>query len=379
MKKSHVFLAMAGLLTLVGCTKPVMGDRNVATKDEKAIGNSRQTYNDFGSDASVPAASDVPESQTGSAAPAVRETPAVKEISAPAAKETPAPAAKEAPARSGRTSRYTPMETIEGPAGLPDEPVRKGGRKAARKRTAAKTVTAKGGVYVVKAGDYPQKIARLHGVSVTALLEANKMTMADAKKLQIGQKLVIPAKGAKKAGKTQTSAKAQNSAKTEAGIYVVKAGDFPQRIARKLKVKLADLLKANNLTMETSRNLQIGQKLVIPGAKAAAAPQKTAEKTEKTVEQPKEKQEEERPLDDADNVAQKVEQDSPEKTDGDKKQEKTVDENATEPYELPEDTTFKKLAEKFNTTEEHMRRINFDVTGDEALTKGKCILVPAQK
>ena len=363
MKKSHVLLAMASLLTLAGCSKPVMGDRSVATtKDEKAIGSSRQKYNDFGSDnTSVPAASDVPETQTAPAAPAVKETPA------PAVKET--PAAQEAPARSAKTSRYTPMETIEGPAGLPDKPVRKGGRKTAR---ATKTVAVKGGIYVVKAGDYPQKISRSCGISVTSLLEANKMTMADAKKLRIGQKLVIPGKGAQKSGKAQTVVK------VEAGVYVVKAGDFPQKIARKLKVKLADLLKANNLTMETSRNLRIGQKLVIPGAKTAAAPQQTAEKT--AAEKTNDKQEQkERPLEDADNVAKKVEQDSPEKTDDAKKADTPVEENTTDPYELPEDTTFKKLAEKFNTTEEHMRRINFDISGDEALVKGKCILVPTQK
>ena len=57
---------------------------------------------------------------------------------------------------------------------------------------------------------------------------------------------------------------------SEKGYYIVQRGDFPQKIARKNKVKLADLLKANNLTMDSARRLQIGQKLIIPGKAAAS-------------------------------------------------------------------------------------------------------------
>ena len=49
-----------------------------------------------------------------------------------------------------------------------------------------------GKIYVVQKGDNPVLIAKRQGVKYADLLEANKIT--DPKKLQIGQKLVIPSK-----------------------------------------------------------------------------------------------------------------------------------------------------------------------------------------
>lgn len=46
--------------------------------------------------------------------------------------------------------------------------------------------------------------------------------------------------------------------------YVVKAGDYPEKIARAHRVSLNDLLRANNLNMKS--RLQIGQELIIPAA-----------------------------------------------------------------------------------------------------------------
>ncbi len=53
-------------------------------------------------------------------------------------------------------------------------------------------VVAAGGTYVVVSGDYPERIAKRHGVSTKALLQANNLTEKSV--LQIGQKLVIPGK-----------------------------------------------------------------------------------------------------------------------------------------------------------------------------------------
>ncbi|MGN0835656.1 MAG: LysM peptidoglycan-binding domain-containing protein [Candidatus Spyradosoma sp.] len=54
---------------------------------------------------------------------------------------------------------------------------------------------AEGGeIYVVKKGDALSKIARAHGVTVKALMEANGI--ANANSIRAGQKLVIPAKAA---------------------------------------------------------------------------------------------------------------------------------------------------------------------------------------
>ena len=52
------------------------------------------------------------------------------------------------------------------------------------------------GEYVVQSGDTPEKIAKRHNVRVAALMEANNLTEEDAKRLRVGQKLVIPGKGA---------------------------------------------------------------------------------------------------------------------------------------------------------------------------------------
>ncbi len=47
-------------------------------------------------------------------------------------------------------------------------------------------------IYVVQKGDNPVVIAKKHGIKYADLIEANKIT--DPKKLQIGQKLIIPKK-----------------------------------------------------------------------------------------------------------------------------------------------------------------------------------------
>ncbi len=148
---------------------------------------------------------------------------------------------------------------------------------------------AKGGVYVVKAGDSCYKIARAHKVSLRALMAANGLTAATASRLQIGQKLTIPEGGKyvapQNSGKKSSSGAAASSGKvtlSDDGYYIVQPGDNVPKIARKLGVKWSELMKVNNITEESARRLQIGQKLVVPGrtpagASTAVAEQKTAE------------------------------------------------------------------------------------------------------
>jgi len=59
--------------------------------------------------------------------------------------------------------------------------------------------------------------------------------------------------------------------------YVVKKGDNPVAIAKKLKVSYSDLMALNHL--DDPRKLQIGQKLLIP--KPATIPKKTETKKSK--------------------------------------------------------------------------------------------------
>ena len=222
MKKS-VWLVAAGTMFFVGCqSETVMDQRHF-----------------------VPVAEDDP-------APMESVKP-VQPIVAPEAqiKET-APATSDIPT-------FEPMKGVKSSDGISGEV----------------TGSGKGGVYVVKSGDTLGKIAKKNGVKLADLMAANNLTEADAKKLQVGKKLTIPA-GGKAVAATPKAAKASASAAPAAtldkdGYYVVQSGDFPEKIAKKNGVKLADLMKANNLTPDSARRLQIGDKLIIPGKSAATA------------------------------------------------------------------------------------------------------------
>ncbi len=118
--------------------------------------------------------------------------------------------------------------------------------------------SAPAGSYIVQKGDIAGRIAKQHGVTLSALKAANPGK--DLNKLKIGQALVIPAKSAAKSTKVAAS-------KAEAGTYIVQKGDILGRIAKQHGVKVADLKAANGLT---SDRINVGQKLVIPGKAAEA-------------------------------------------------------------------------------------------------------------
>ncbi len=78
----------------------------------------------------------------------------------------------------------------------------------------APTVAA-GGTYTVVKGDYPERIAKRHGVTTKELLAANNLTERSV--LQIGQKLVIPGKGQTAAPAVETTAPAPQPAAAVSG------------------------------------------------------------------------------------------------------------------------------------------------------------------
>ena len=167
---------------------------------------------------------------------------------------------------------YEPMTDVT-PSGGVDSV---SGKSAVGKSAAKSPAAAPAGTYEVKRGDTLGRIARRHGVRVSDLMQANKMDEAAARKLRIGQKLVIPARksgAAKKASASRgkKAVGATGSAAVEDGKYTVKAGDTPERIARRFKIKVSDLLKANNLDENSARRLQVNQKLIIPGKSGASA------------------------------------------------------------------------------------------------------------
>ena len=146
-----------------------------------------------------------------------------------------------------------------------------------------KTSVSAENVYVVKPGDSLSKIAVSHGVNSRELAELNQLANAD--KIIVGQKLILPdhAKPSQSKPAAKSAAKASAKGAAAAGDgYVVKPGDALSKIAAAHGVKTKDLMAANNLT--DANKIQVGQKLVIPGAKAAA---KTEDKpVEKTADQP---------------------------------------------------------------------------------------------
>ena len=134
-------------------------------------------------------------------------------------------------------------------------------------------------VYVVKTGDSLSKIASAHGVSSRELAELNQIT--DPNKVRVGQKLILPdhSKPSQSQPAEKTAAKASaKEASASGATYVVKSGDALSKIAAAHGVKSKDLMAANNIT--DANKIRVGQKLVIPGAKAAdkAAPAKKEEK-----------------------------------------------------------------------------------------------------
>lgn len=103
---------------------------------------------------------------------------------------------------------------------------------------------------IVQNGDALEKIARRHGVSVAALMQANDLSSSS---LKIGQKLVIPEGGKQVAA----------AIKKEAKYYTVRAGDSPWTIASKNKIKLQELLSLNDLDDTSAKKLKPGDKLRI--------------------------------------------------------------------------------------------------------------------
>jgi membrane-bound lytic murein transglycosylase D len=101
--------------------------------------------------------------------------------------------------------------------------------------------------YQVKSGDNLWLIAKQFKVDRAELATINKLSATSP--LKPGQMLKIPGPS----GKSKPASGQQNQ------VYVVKAGDSLDKIARKQKVKLADLLRWNALTSESL--LQPGQKL----------------------------------------------------------------------------------------------------------------------
>ncbi|MBW2637491.1 MAG: LysM peptidoglycan-binding domain-containing protein [Deltaproteobacteria bacterium] len=125
---------------------------------------------------------------------------------------------------------------------------------APKKYGSAKPVLKKGETitYRVKKGDSLWLLARRYGTTVSKI---KRISGLKSNSLKIGQVLKIGEEAA-----TTTVAK-KKAAPSGSKKYTVRKGDSPYVIARKNNVRLADLLKMNNLTRKS--RIYPGQKLIL--------------------------------------------------------------------------------------------------------------------
>ncbi len=309
--------------------------------------------------------------------PAPADTPVPMETAAPApmtpmVTETAAPAAQ--PATAAPVETFQPMTGVTSSGGV------------------GSVAAAGNGTYTVKAGDTLGKIANAHGVSLSAMLKANNMDLKSARRLRIGQKLVIPTStrpvrknSARRNGKTVRSSSA--AAVAADGTYTVKAGDTLGGIARRLKVKTADLQKANNLSDAQVRRLQIGQKLVVPGKGAVtAAPASAAVETTPASREMDNLlkgaasaavTETATPAPANEVPATVTETAAPAPAPVEVKTE--VISGNSMPFEVDRDgVTLDEFAKQHSTTVEALKQLNADLPRDGMLKKGTVLFVPAE-
>jgi len=126
--------------------------------------------------------------------------------------------------------------------------------------------------YVVASHDTYSTIAKKFGVSVAAMKDANPGV--EATKLQIGQKLHIPAPTRGVASAPTGSSASPEQPNTNADqTYKVQSGDTLIKIALNHHTNVKAIRAANNLK---SDRIVVGQKLKIPTKRAPAAPTETA-------------------------------------------------------------------------------------------------------
>jgi LysM repeat protein len=122
--------------------------------------------------------------------------------------------------------------------------------------------------YVVVKGDTLGKIARKEGVSLRALENANPSIVPT--RLQIGQKLTIPATAGGGSVPAPTAMSAQSGGgSSDENVYTVKSGDTLSRIARHFGTTVKAIRNENNLT---TTMIRVGQKLRIPSKAEPAVP-----------------------------------------------------------------------------------------------------------
>jgi murein DD-endopeptidase MepM/ murein hydrolase activator NlpD len=130
-----------------------------------------------------------------------------------------------------------------------------------------------GAVVTIGPGDTIAKLSRRYGVSMTAIIRANRLPSPNS--LKIGQRITIPghhATAPARVAATPRPAAAPASvpaASSYGGFHIAGPGDTLSKIARRYRVSVADLARANRIVPHAQ--IGLGDRLTIP-ARAAARP-----------------------------------------------------------------------------------------------------------
>ncbi|MEA3338075.1 MAG: LysM peptidoglycan-binding domain-containing protein [Chloroflexota bacterium] len=114
--------------------------------------------------------------------------------------------------------------------------------------------------YVVQPGDTLWEIARYHGVSYQAIMDANGVT--DPAYLRTGQRLTIP-------GTPASGVTASSDPNASGETHVVQRGENLSAIAYRYGISLSTIGQANGIVNPS--HIRIGQRLMIPGGSAPDA------------------------------------------------------------------------------------------------------------
>ena len=129
----------------------------------------------------------------------------------------------------------------------------------AKAAAAARAAAIKRSTYVVRSGDTLSHIAARKGVSLAALLKANRLSTRSV--LQVGQRIRIPGAGAASAHRPAAAAPSITT-------YRVRSGDTLSSIATRTKTSLATVYSLNRLNARSV--IHPGQVLKVRGATPAA-------------------------------------------------------------------------------------------------------------
>jgi murein DD-endopeptidase MepM/ murein hydrolase activator NlpD len=134
-----------------------------------------------------------------------------------------------------------------------------------RSVAAARPAAPAGTSIIVGTSDTLDILAKRYNVSAAAILQANGYK--GPRTLSPGQQLIIPRATATAAAPAPSKPAAVSAAAPS--VHVVNRGDTLMGIARRNRVSVSELAKANHL--DQSARLRLGMKLTVPASKSAAA------------------------------------------------------------------------------------------------------------